>query len=95
MSADIEAMRKLIANRDVGFRERGERTLRHIWTSETDRRPLTAREKRALQTLIDAGEVLALHAVGSYGRGSFEFRGGVLGRMDKPTGQGHTDGSES
>ena len=76
-------MRKLVSSRDVGFRYAGQRTLRHVWLSETERRPLTAREKRALQALIDAHEVQPVHAVGNYGRGSYEFRGGI-GRTTQP-----------
>lgn len=87
LEVDVDAMRTLIVKRDVGFRYRGEKTLRHIWLSETERRPLTVREKRALQALIDAREIEPVHAVGTYGRGGYEFRGGVVGQRSNERGR--------
>lgn len=77
-------MLKLIANRDVGFRYRGERTLRHVWTSDSERRPMTSRERLALQALIDGHHVEPVHAVGSFGRGYYERRGGAVGKPTEP-----------
>lgn len=74
LEVDVEQVRNLIANRDVGFRHVGTRTQLHVWLSDSKKRPMTMRERRALEALARAGEVEPVYAVGNSSRGAYELR---------------------
>lgn len=70
---DIPDLLKLIEAQDIGFRETSTgRRSRHIWEGEATRRPLTSRERKALDALLTAGTVRSVYAVGNRSRGHYE-----------------------
>lgn len=74
LESDVADVRKLVANRDIGFRYVGSRTQLHVWVSDREKRSLTARERRALRALAAAREVEPVAAVGNPSRGAYELR---------------------